>query len=188
MRILLRDGVEKALASSRFLWLVVDQSDTWSCESKGVFTYLWKIPKWSKDDVQSTILSDTFYTGHPGWKLQIECTSKSEHCSISVSVVQHIDDYDKLLPRSKCLLSVALVNHSHDAIDKNIRSESECLLPPRKKPTPFRGKTIEQGKVVLHLASTVYYDQFFASHDEIEEGKFVWNDKLLFKLHIKPLQ
>ena len=166
---------EQSLESSRFLRsMLVDKSEC-SIEASGTFFFMWKLKA-----NRHASYSSQFYTGQPGWHLELECVpaidekhQRPTHMSVFVYRLKgHYNDQG-VRPRPCMALSITLVNQQST---KNIVLKSTC------HPGMY-GAFVDQHEVEIDLILM----KFQLSYDEIKSQHFVENDEILFNLQFKPL-
>ena len=176
LEILMKDGLEKSLESSRFLRSVLADKRECSIEASGTFFFMWKMKIRSRDSYSSQ-----FYTGQPGWHLKVECTPVIEKKQVidlrpthmSVIVYRLKGHHDNRLGVSLMTLRLTLVNRQST---KNIVHKSAYGLP------------IGILKVLGHHCVEIdgIMMKYQLSYDETESQRFVENDEILFKLQFEP--
>ena len=176
LEILMKDGLEKSLKSSRFLRSMLADKRECSIEASGTFFFMWKM------NIRSRV-SSQFYTGQPGWHLKVECVPDIREKEIvfmgprhtSVVVYRLKGHYDDQLPKSPMALWITLVNQQST---KNYVCKSKCQLPTQLR------KLLHQDCVEIDGIMM----KFRLSYDEIESQHFMENDEILFTLQFEPYE
>ena len=182
LEILMKDGLEKSLESSRFLRSVLADKRECSIEASGTFFFMWKINVRSRSSCSSQ-----FYTGQPGWHFKVECVPTGELKQVSdlrptrvfLSVVVyrlkgHYDDQLAGSPQSRMTLRITLVNQQ---CTKNIVHKSICRIPVSKLSKNSVQDCVEIDEIMM---------KFQLCYNDIESQHFMENDEILFTLQFKP--
>jgi hypothetical protein len=135
---LLEDGTEKSMKSSTFLQSALGHKNELLFKTSGNVFFIWKV---ATQPMQKT--DSIFYTGKPGWRLNITTEIKptetkprryfssklSDMMEVSdmmkVSIYRLKGDYDEMLPQSRVSLSVTLINQDSG---RNLSGNSVCEL------------------------------------------------------------